>query len=271
MSILPRSSSLVPRVLGRLLLLSAASCAAGAASDLTPLREEVAALRQAHDADRKRIEALEIQTGLQQSEILKLRGLAPGEDRAAQLPVIHLQPRAAKALPALSTETPVREPPPEMVAELKRTPEIDEGGASGGGVDADGMFNSAFEKLKTGELVAAAGLFQTFSQKYPRHPAADNALLDEGIAYYGLHRYEEALAVFEQLAKRYPAGDAVPEGLWRSADCYRKLGQAAKAQAAYTSLIKRYPASPEAAKASEQLAATESKSSDVAATEGASP
>ena len=82
----------------------------------------------------------------------------------------------------------------------------------GSGEEADNLFQAAFEKLKTGELVGAAGLFHDFARRFPHHPSADNAMLDEGIAYYGLHRFEDAIKVFNALAEQYPAGDAVREG-----------------------------------------------------------
>jgi TolA-binding protein len=265
-----------PRVAFALLPCLVAGCATTRASELVPLHEEVAALRQAHEADRKRIDSLEIQVGLQQAELLRLRGggvIADGKSDHGALPIVHLQPHAAKDLPAIPTLTNVREPPPEVVAELQKPVSLEEGeGSSLGGTDeADGIFKSAFEKLKTGELVGAAGMFHTFALRFPHHPAADNAMLDEGIAYYGLRRYGDALEVFEQLAKRYPAGDAVSEGLYRAADCHLKLGDPAKAKQAYQALVKRYPDSPEAQKATSQLAALDNKDSHVASTEGGSP
>jgi tol-pal system protein YbgF len=139
---------------------------------------------------------------------------------------------------------------------------IDGERAAGGSEDADHLFDAAFEKLKTGELVGAAAMFRDFAHRFPHHPAADNALLDEGIAYYGLRRYQEALDVFDGLAKRYPAGDAVPEALWRAGDCEIKLGEVSRAQSTYRALMKTYPESPEATKAAVQLAALESKAGD---------
>ena len=273
MSIFPGSALARPRAGTTAFLVGLAGCVGTSTAEITPLREEVAALRQAHEADRKRIEALEVEAGLQQVEIQKLRGDAVVGDRPEGLPIVHLEPRSPRDLPALPTVTRVREPPPETLAQLQRAAASgdDEQDLGGGKEEADSMFSTAFEKLKTGELVGAAGMFHTFVQKFPRHPAADNAMLDEGIAYYGLRRYQDALDIFDQLSRRYPAGDAVPEALWRSGDCHLKLNHAAKAQAIYEQLIKRYPASPEAAKATLQIASIEKQGSHVASTEGASP
>jgi TolA-binding protein len=275
MFIFPPFSFLRPRAGASALLLCSVGCVGVTSAEITPLKEEVSALRQAHEADRKRIEALEVETGLQQAEIAKLRGGGSlANDRPDSLPIVHLQPRSAHDLPAVPTATPLREPSPEALLELQKAAASgsgDEGEPVAGKEEADTMFSAAFEKLKTGELVGAAGMFHTFAQKFPHHPAADNAMLDEGIADYGLRRYQDALDIFDLLAKRYPAGDAVPEALWRSGDCHLKLNQPNRAQAVYETLIKRYPASPEATKAIAQIAALEKQSSHVASTEGGSP
>ena len=252
-----------------MLIAACAACAGASRADLTPLREEVAALRQAHEADRKRIEALELQASLQQAELIRVRGGAVS-DRAEGLPVVRLQPHAMRDLPSLSTATPVREPPPDKLAELQQGPPIELAEASPGREEADALFSGAFGKLKTGELVGAAAMFHSFAQRFPHHPAADNAMLDEGIADYGLRRFQDALDVFGQLSRRYPAGDAVPEALWRSADCYLKLDEMAKAQETYEAIVKRFPGSPEAAKATAKLAGLDTGSSHVASTEGGS-
>jgi TolA-binding protein len=248
-----------------------AGCVSTSQSEIAPLREEVSALREAHQIDRKRLEALEVQVDAQQLELRRLRGEAPAEETfqpsgSASLPVVHLQPHSPGAVPILPTEVRVREPSAEVVAELdhasSRDTERVEGGPAGSKEEADRLFDAAFEKLKTGELVGAAGMFRDFSRRFPHHPAADNALLDEGIAYYGLRRYQEALDVFDGLGKRYPAGDAVPEALWRAGDCEIKLGEVARAQSIYRSLMKSFPGSPEATKATAQLAALESKDAE---------
>jgi TolA-binding protein len=249
-----------------------AGCVSTSQSELAPLHEEVSALREARQVDRKRLEALEAQVDAQQMELRLLRGEAPVDGSippsgSSSLPIVHLEPHSLGAAPALPTEVRVREPSPEVVAELEHAssrvtdPERVESG-SGSKEEADRLFDAAFEKLKTGELVGAAGMFRDFARRFPHHPAADNALLDEGIAYYGLRRYQEALDVFEGLAKRYPAGDAVPEALWRAGDCEIKLGEVARAQSVYRSLMKGFPGSPEATKAAAQLAALDSKDAE---------
>jgi TolA-binding protein len=266
------------------LLALAAGCVSTSEGEIAPLREEVSALRQAHDSDRKRLEALEVQVDAQQMELRHLRGDTPDERgsgdpaSAAALPVVRLQPQGSRTAPALPTEVKVHEPPVEVVAELERAharATDDSTGSAGSKEEADRLFDVAFEKLKTGELVGAASLFRDFARRYPHHPAADNALLDEGIAFYGLRQYQQALEVFEALTKRYPAGDAITEARLRAGDCQIKLGDLAAAQATLHGIVTIYPGSPEATKAAAQLSAIENKpgekrdqAEDLAKTEG---
>ncbi len=250
-----------------------AGCATGAVSgqDVAALREEVAALRRERTADQKRLEALENQFDAQQAQLARLRA-GPPETRAAgavpaDLQVIHLEPRRpARRPPPLPTDVPVREPSPEDLAALEQAASPADESGSGGPKD---LFDGAFEKLKTGDLVGAAADFDSFAQRFPKNPVADNALLDEGIAYYGLHRYEDALRAFSRIEPRYPAGDAVPEALWRAADCDGKLGRSVDAKRTYAHLSKDFPESPEGRRAKERLARPSEAS--LANDEGAQP
>jgi TolA-binding protein len=172
--------------------------------------------------------------------------------------VVHLDPGGKKSLPALPTKVRVREPDEADLAQLEEmvgrgfpTAANTSGGSTGDAPDA--IFDVAFEKLKTGDLLGAAADFQSFALKFPSNPAADNALLDEGIAMYGQRHYAEALKVLSRIELRYPAGDAVPEAIWRAADCDEKLGDGEDARKRLSHLAKDFPGSPEGVRARERL------------------
>jgi TolA-binding protein len=244
-------------------LLCIASCATAGASaaDVEALREEVAALRRDNSRDEKRIEALENQIDIQEADLKKLRprsGTA-SLDMPPDLKTVHLgspTARAVHSLPPLPTEVTVREPGRDALANLDTVSLTTPVHASGRGdpSDPDVLFSAAFEKLKTGDLVGAANEFQLFAQRFPHHTAADNALLDQGIALYGLRRYPEALQVLARIERNYPAGDTVPEALWRSADCQDRLAHPKEARSLLEHLSQKFPNSPEGQRAHARLA-----------------
>jgi TolA-binding protein len=232
------------------------------AGDVAALKEEVATLRRERQVDEKRLQVLENQFDAEQAELQHLRGQGGLEGLPPSLRVVHLE-RGAHA-PALPTKVQLRDPDEADLARLDEllghgfpTAADSSGSASGGAPDA--LFDGAFEKLKTGDLVGAASDFQTFAEKFPKNTAADNALLDEGIAMYGQHHYAEALKVLSRIEARYPAGDAVPEAIWRAADCEEKLGHPEDARKRLTHLAKDFPASPEGSRARDRLQALAAK------------
>jgi TolA-binding protein len=239
-----------------------ASCAStgATAADVAALREEVAALRRDNARDEKRIEALENQIDIQETDLRRLRpGIATSSQD--QLPTLRLHvasptARAVRSLPQLPTDVSVREPNREALATLENVSSAlpPREAARGDQTDPDALFNLAFEKLKTGDLLGAAGDFQLFVQRFPHHTAADNALLDEGIALYGLRRYSDALGVLARIERSYPAGDAVPEALWRSADCQDHMAHPKEARVLLVHLSEKFPNSPEGLKARARLA-----------------
>ena len=83
---------------------------ATAAPDVSSLREEVAALRQAHERDSKRLETLEVQVEAERAELRRLRGGTP-EPLAARSETPDLPGGAGSArkqLPPLPTDIAVR-------------------------------------------------------------------------------------------------------------------------------------------------------------------
>jgi tol-pal system protein YbgF len=242
----------------------AGACATNSASgEVSALRAELKTMQQVHLEDQKKIESL-------QSEVDVLSSEAKASQTATELPsdlqVVHLSQPNRSPPPPLATAVSIHEPTNEEIVALETsrsaTPtELSRGGGSSSSPEeADELFSSAFEKLKTGELVRAASEFHEFARRYPHHPAADNALLDEAIAFYGLRRYSDAMSALHTLTKRYPAGDAVPEALFREAECAERLGHPDQARQILSQLKESYPQSPEAVRADrrlEELAANE--------------
>jgi len=250
-SIDPSETSLSPIVLLALISVSACATASGSA-ETSALRDEVSILRQTHEADQKRIQTLETEIETLRSEDRTASG-KDGE-MPADLQVIHLS-KPGSTPPPLATAVTVREPSAEEIAQIAAQPPMETGDVprSGSPEEADALFTAAFEKLKTGELVRATSQFQEYARRFPHNPNADNALLNAGIAQYGLRQYQEALVTFRSLIKRYPAGDAIPEAMYREANCADKLGHRQEARTLLQQLKDSYPRTAEAARADRRL------------------
>ena len=241
------------RPIAFLVMISASACATTSGSaETAALRDEVSIMRQTHQSDQRRIQSLETEIETLRSEDRTASG-KDGE-MPGDLQVIHLS-RPGSAPPPLATAVTVREPSAEEIAQIAAQPPTETGDAprSGSPEEADALFTAAFEKLKTGELVRATSQFEEFARKFPHHPNADNALLNAGIAQYGLRQYQEALATFRSLIKRYPAGDAVPEAMYREANCAEKLGHRQEARTLLQQVKDSYPRTAEAARADRRL------------------
>jgi tol-pal system protein YbgF len=267
----------LPGILGLRRLTGLLLCAIGPAcattsnsTEVSVLRGQVKAMQQTHLEDQKKIEALQAEVEVLSAET---RASQSASDLPSDLRVVHLTQPGKGHPPPLATAVPIHEPTSAEMALISAARasepiELDSShmGSTTGAPsasspeEADALFTSAFEKLKTGELVRSANEFHEFARRYPHHPAADNALLDEGIAFYGLRQYADALSAFRTLIKRYPAGDAVPEALYREAECAERLGHRDQARSLLSQLRDSYPQSAEAERAGrrlEELAANE--------------
>ena len=82
---------------------------------------------------------------------------------------------------------------------------------------------------------------------YPRHTAADNALVLAGLIRESRGDCAGALQLFESVPQRYPAGDALPQAKLERARCLRILGRRDEAKSALQQLIREHPSAPETA------------------------
>lgn len=78
-------------------------------------------------------------------------------------------------------------------------------------------YQSAFDLLKGGQYVQAAGAFQQFLVTFPDSSLAGNAQYWLGESYYALHRYPDALKAFQDVIAKYSTSAKVP-------DAYLKVG-----------------------------------------------
>jgi HEAT repeat protein len=99
----------------------------------------------------------------------------------------------------------------------------------------DSLFRAARETLNRGEYTRAAGLFESFVQKYPRSRAAPAAYYWSAFALYragATRELQSALAMLKTQQDRYPEAAADPDAATLRTRLYAALAARGDAQAA---------------------------------------
>jgi outer membrane murein-binding lipoprotein Lpp len=259
--------------------LLAAGCAAagggprlGPAAEAEALHAEVAALRAENQQLARSVEALAARMDAVTARLTRSPAEPrPNEPRPAEalpasplvpegLAVIRVEPGRAEAprgpareparegprtrrAPPVSTAVPIGEPDPATLSSLARP--------SGRelSVEADAELRAA--RKKGG--VARAHALEDFATRYPRHPLADDALLEASGAYAEASLPDAACSLARRIADEYPAGDALAEALWRQAECESRAGASEAERRLLHRLVTEFPSSAAARRAGERL------------------
>jgi TolA-binding protein len=253
-------------------LVLALGCAAdvSARKEIDALRAEVRALRRENEALAQRVESLgagvealsarhrAVPPGRTASPAVSSPAAAPAQGPAAapeippDLAVVKMAPQQPPAAarrrspPPVSTAIPIEEPDPERLAALGRR------GGRSLAAEADAELSAA--RAETGTSRAHA--LEDFAARYPRHPSADNALVEAAASYAEAGRDEPACGLARKAAEGYPAGDAMSDVLERLAWCESRRGAADLERQLLERLVAEYPRSAAARRAGPRLAAT---------------
>ncbi|HEY6107246.1 MAG TPA: tetratricopeptide repeat protein [Anaeromyxobacteraceae bacterium] len=241
--------------------LGALGCAAGAPAwqkDLEALRAEMRTVQRENAEMARRLEALTVRLDGLAAAPRTAPAPAPAAAAPAAAPLVppdlavvrvdppaHREPRRArKGAPPLPTAVPIAEPDLAALAGLA---------AQRGDLAAEA--HAALEAAHRLEGLAAARALEEFASRYPRHPSADNALVEAAGARDAAGDPETACALANRVTQEYPAGDALPDALGLLVECRARQGDAARARALAERLVKDFPDSPAARRARERLAA----------------
>jgi TolA-binding protein len=168
------------------------------------------------------------------------------------LAVVRMEPptRHLPAAPPVPVAVAIVEPAAGRVDALARR--------SGRDLAADAEVELKAARRRDG-LARAHGL-EDFVARYPRHPQADNALLEAAAAYADAGRADAACTLVRRSVEEYPAGDALAEALWRQALCEARSGASEAERKALTRLTRDFPSTPAGRRAGERLAAISGRS-----------
>ena len=236
-------------------LLLVTGCAGGrdaAQRDIETLQAEVRDLREQNVQLARRLESLSNAVEALQARSARAAPPAPGRAEAIvppDLAVVHVTPPTAGAAsarpPPVPTAVPIATPDPARVEALARH------GGRDFATEADHELKHA--RAQTGS--ERARLLEEFVEHYPRHPQADNALVESSAAWADVGVETQACAVARRVPDEYPAGDALPEALERLAWCERRQGARDAERKLLMRLVNEFPRTPAGQRAETRLAA----------------
>ncbi len=173
------------------------------------------------------------------------------------LAVVRMSPaaRAVRAAPPVPTSVPIAEPDPERIEQIARRGEGREIVAEAGG---------ELERARRKSGVDRAHALEAFAERYPRHPFADNALVEAASAYADAGRDGAACELARRATQDYPAGDAMSDALERLATCEAHRGDADAERRLLERLVADYPRTPAAERAGTRLAQPSGRSGTAA-------
>lgn len=244
----------MPQVCAALLLL--AGCAGGSAvrRDQETLRAEVRALREQNEALSRQVEDLSDRV-----DVLAARAAKPAEARAPasapdgesppvippDLAVVRVEPRpAARGAPPVPTAVPIAEPDPGRLDALSRR----------GGRDLAAEADADLRRARARTGAARAHALQDFARRFPRHPFADNALVEAAATEAALGHEDVACRLARRVADEYPAGDALSDALERLAACEARRGAPDAERRLLERLVTEFPRTRAAERAGARLA-----------------
>ncbi len=170
------------------------------------------------------------------------------------LAVVRVEPKSAlerhetaqrpRTPPPVSTAVPIGDPDPDRLEALARK------GGRELAADADAELRRA--RARTGTDRAHA--LEEFATRYPRHPSADNALVEAAGAYADAGRADAACELARRASADYPAGDALSDALERLAWCESRRGAKDAERRLLERLVADFPRTPAAERAGTRLA-----------------
>ncbi|MFH2056908.1 MAG: tol-pal system protein YbgF [bacterium] len=120
-------------------------------------------------------------------------------------------------------------------------------------VDAEKMFDNAFEDMRTGNYDLAIMQFEEYLTLFGNTALADDAQYWLAECYYGKKEFARAIPEFEKVEQQFPQSNQLVPALYKLARSYQETGNATKARALFNRIINDYPDSFEAGPAKERL------------------
>lgn len=117
---------------------------------------------------------------------------------------------------------------------------------------------------RAGAARPSAAAYQDLLTRYPTYPASDAVWMGLGAAYESQSDFQQALSAYETVTSRFPKSPAAPQALSRKGILLRDyVYDLPAAREALQTLIQKYPRSPEVAQARLDLAECDALAGDL--------
>lgn len=114
-------------------------------------------------------------------------------------------------------------------------------------------FQKLLDYVNTEDWNKALSGFQSFLQRYPKSPLADNAQYWLADSYYGLGDFKKSIAEYQVLIQKYPRSSKAKAALLKQGYAFYNLKMYAEAKPFLEKVVSDYPNTPEAAKAAAKI------------------
>jgi TolA-binding protein len=161
-------------------------------------------------------------------------------------------PRPARAAPQVPTSVAIAEPDLERVEALTRRT----------GRDIAAEADAELRRARQRKGADRAASLEEFAARYPRHPSADNALVEAAAAFAEAGAAGPACELARRSADDYPAGDAMSDALERLAWCESRRGARDAERRLLERLVAEFPRTPAAERAGTRLATISGRTGD---------
>ena len=117
----------------------------------------------------------------------------------------------------------------------------------------DAYLLMAHEQIDAKDYAGAATTWQTFAEKYPKHPQVATALLARGNALEAEGKLDEARSIYQNVATGYPSDYAAPLARMSEATLLKSQHKLEDARHVYENVIASYPNSIAKLQAEQEL------------------
>lgn len=121
------------------------------------------------------------------------------------------------------------------------------------GMDADAVYNKAYNFLMATAYDDASKWMKGFIEKFPTHELADNAHYWLGEVQLVQGAPEKAIISFTTGLQKFPEGVKAPANLLKMGVAFKRMEKLEYAKSSWNKLVADYPNAPEAEKAKKEL------------------